>query len=159
MTRMFVAGLVAVVGWVASAGAARAAEPTGRYAIVVKKDAAAGPWGKVVKFLETKYKGKAFAYEKSPEEVGKEVGAYHPRYVCFVCQPTENFPDFALVANKFCRTLDDDPYVDAIWGILTGFDEDHALELAKSEPVVIKRAFTKTLGAWLNWVPEGDYVT
>jgi hypothetical protein len=29
----------------------------------------------------------------------------------------------------------------------------------KANPVVIKRAFTKTLGAWLNWVPEGDYVT
>src|SRR5262249_21226394 len=87
------------------------------------------------------------------------LGAYPLRYVCFGCPPTENFPDFALVANKFCRTLDDDPYVDAIWGILTGFDEEHALELAKSEPVVIRRAFTKTLGAWLNWVPEGDYVT
>ena len=24
---------------------------------------------------------------------------------------------------------------------------------------MIRRAFTKTLGAWLNWVPEGDYVT
>ena len=156
MTRMFVAGLVAVAGWAASAGAA---EPAGRYAVVVKKDVAAGPWGKVVRFLEAKYKGKTFAYDKSPEDVRKDVGAYHPRYVCFVCPPTENFPDFALVANKFCRTLDDDPYVDAIWGILTGFDEDHALELVKAEPVVIRRAFTKTLGAWLNWVPEGDYVT
>jgi hypothetical protein len=156
MTRMFIVGLVAVAGWVASAGAA---EPAGRYAIVVKKDVAAGPWGKVVRFLAAKHKGKAFAYDKSPEDVRKDVGAYHPRYVCFVCPPTENFPDFALVANKFCRTLDDDPYVDAIWGILTGFDEEHALELAKAEPVVIRRAFTKTLGAWLNWVPEGDYVT
>ena len=159
MTRKFVAGLVAVAGFVVPDGMAGAAESAGPYAIVVKKDVAAGPWGKVVQFLEAKYKGKAFAYDKSPEDVRQNVGVYHPRYVCFVCQPTENFPDFALVANKFCRTLDDDPYVDAIWGILTGFDEEHALELAKAEPVVIKRAFTKTLGAWLNWVPEGDYVT
>jgi hypothetical protein len=28
-----------------------------------------------------------------------------------------------------------------------------------ADPVVIRRAFTKTLGAWLDWVPEGDYVT
>lgn len=156
MTRVFVAAVVAVVGWAAAVGAA---EPAGRYAVVVNKEVAAGPWGKVVRFLETKHAGKTFAYDKSPEDVRKEVGAYHPRYVCFVCQPTENFPDFALVANKFCRTLDDDPYVDAIWGILTGFDADHALDLAKAEPVVIKRAFTKTLGPWLNWLPEGDYVT
>src|SRR5262245_27157340 len=159
MTRTFVVALVAVVGWVAPTNAAGAAEPAGRYAIVVKKDVAAGPWGKVVQFLEKKHKGKTFAYERSPEDVRKEVGAYHPRYVCFVCQPTEHFPNFAVVANKFCRTLDDDPYVDAIWGIVTGFDENHAMELASAEPVMIKRAFTKTLGTWLNWVPEGDYVT
>jgi hypothetical protein len=156
MTRMSVAGLVAVAGWASSAVAA---EPAGRYAVVVQKDVAAGPWGKVVRFLEAKHKGKAFAYDKSPEDVRAEVGAYRPRHVCFVCPPTENFPDFALAANKFCRTLDDDPYADAIWGILTGFDEGHALELAKAEPVVIKRVFTKTLGPWLNWVQEGDYVT
>jgi hypothetical protein len=156
MTRMVVAGLVAVVGWAAGAGAA---EPAGRYAVVVNKDVAAGPWGKVVRFLETKHGAKTFPYDRSPEDVRRDVGAYHPRHVCFVCAPTEDFPAFALVANKFCRALDDDPYVDAIWGILTGFDEDHALELARAEPVVIRRAFTKTLGPWLNWVPEGDYVT
>jgi hypothetical protein len=83
MTRILVAGLVAVVGWAAGAGAA---EPAGRYAIVVQKDVAAGPWGKVVRFLEGKHKGKTFAYDKSPEDVRKDVGAYRPRYVCFVCE-------------------------------------------------------------------------
>jgi hypothetical protein len=152
---MLVAGLV-----VAACGfTSPAADPTGRYAIVVKKDVAAGPWGKVVQYLETKHQGKTFAYEKTPDDVRKAVGAYHPRWVCFVCLPTENFPAFAPLANKFCRTLDDDPYVDAIWGILTGYDPDHAIGLAKSEPVVINRAFTKTQGDWLNWVTEGDYVT
>lgn len=153
----FMAGLAMML--FAMTGVVEAAAPVGRYAIVVQKEVAAGPWGKVVQYLEAKYKGKTFAYDKSPEDVRKDVGTYHPRYVCFVCPPTENFPKFALVANKFCRTLDDDPYVDAIWGILTGFDVDHALELAKSEPVVIKRVFTKTQNTWLNWVPEGDYVT
>jgi hypothetical protein len=132
---MFVAGLVAVAGFVTSVGAD---ESVGRYAIVVRKDVAAGPWGKVVRCLEAKYKGKDFAYDKSPEDVRRDVGAYHPRYVCFVCQPTENFPDFALAANTFCRTLDDDLYIDAIWGILTGFDQKHALELVKADPVVIQ---------------------
>ncbi|MDY3560556.1 hypothetical protein R5W23_001791 [Gemmata sp. JC673] len=159
MARVLVMGLLAVMGWNTSAGAVRAAEPVGRYAVVVNKDVAAGPWGKVVKYLETKHQARTFTYDKSPDDARKSVGAFHPRYVCFVCPPTENFPAFAVIANKFCRTLDDDPYVDAVWGILTGFDEEHALELAKSEPVVIRRAFTKTLGPWLNWVPEGDYVT
>ena len=66
MTRMFVGGLVAVAGLVASVGMAGAAEPVGRYAIVVRNDVAAGPWGKVARSLEATYKGKAFAYDKSP---------------------------------------------------------------------------------------------
>jgi hypothetical protein len=81
MTRMFVAGMVTFAALVASVGRAGAAEPVGRYAIVVRSDVAAGPWGKVVRSLEAKYKGKAFAYDKSPEDVRREVGAYHPRYV------------------------------------------------------------------------------
>jgi hypothetical protein len=137
----------------------RGAAPRGRYAVVVRKEVADGPWGKVVRFLEQKHAAKTFTYATSLEEARKDVGAYHPRWVCFVCPPTESFPDFVLAANRFCRQLDDDPYVDAIWGILTGWDADHALELARSEPIIIRRAFTKTLGNWLNWVPEGDYVT
>jgi hypothetical protein len=143
----------------AQAEHAAAAERPGHYAIVVSKEAADGPWGKVVEFLAQKHAGKAFTYKSSVNEVRKEVGAYHPRWVCFVCPPTESFPEFTLAANRFCRSLNDDPYVGAIWGILTGWDADHALEIAKAEPIVIRRAFTKTLGSWLNWVPEGDYVT
>ncbi len=159
MSRLPVAGLIVLFGWVVCDRQVDAGEPAGRYAVVVRKDVETGAWGKVVRALEAKHKGKTFVYETSLEEVRKDVGAYHPRYVCFVCQPTEDFPDFALVANRFCRGLDDDPYVDAIWGILTGLDETHALELAKSESVIIQRAFTKTLGAWLDWVPAGNYVT
>ena len=135
---VFVAlALATAIGWTAWAGAAESAT---RYAIVVKKDVADGPWGTVVRYLATQHRGRVFTYDKSPEEVRKGVGAYHPRYVCFVCLPTENFPEFALVANKFCRTLDDDPYVDAIWGILTGFDEKHALELANAPGEPRRRA-------------------
>ena len=51
MIRMLVASLLAVAGFVASAGAAESAGP---YAIVVKKDFAAGPWGKVVRILKAR---------------------------------------------------------------------------------------------------------
>jgi hypothetical protein len=151
-------GLV-LFGWAVQAGPVQADTPRGRYAVLVRKEVAEGPWGRVVRFLEQKHTARTFAYGTSLEEVRKDVGEYHPRWVCFVCPPTESFPDFVLAANRFCRGLDEDPYVDAIWGILTGWDADHALELARSEPIVIRRAFTKTLGGWLNWVPEGEYVT
>lgn len=157
MTRIaFAAALAVLSGLVvppASAG------PDGRYAIVVRRETAAGPWGRVVQALEAKHGGKTFAYDRSPDEVRAAAGSFRPRYVAFVCEPTEDFPAFAPVANRFCRELDDDPYVDAIWGILTGLDHEHALKLATAEPVTIRRAFTKTLGHWLDWVPEGDYAT
>jgi hypothetical protein len=147
--------LMCVIGCVVQAAAA---ETSGGYAIVVRKETAS-EWKKVVDTLQGKHQGRVFVYEATPDEVRREVGAIRPRYVCFVCPPTENFPEFVLLANKFCRTLDDDPYVDAIWGILTGYDAAHAVQLVNAEPVVVKRVFTKTLGDWLNWVPEGDYVT
>jgi hypothetical protein len=159
MTRKVVWLVALVLGGSVLAGPTPGAEPPGRYAVVVRKEVADGPWGRVVRFLEQKHAARTFAYQATLDDVRKEVGAFHPRWVCFVCPPTESFPDFALAANRFCRQLDDDPYVDAIWGILTGWDPDHALELARSGPVVIRRAFTKTQGDWLNWVPEGDYVT
>src|SRR4051794_20354663 len=159
MTRKMIVGVVLLLCGTVPTAPARAAAPAGRYAVVVRQEVADGPWGQVVRFLEQKHAAKTFAYKASLDEIRTGVGAYHPRWVCFVCPPTENFPDFALLANRFCRQLDDDPYVDAIWGILTGFDPEHALELARSEPVVIRRAFTKTLGNWLDWLPEGDYVT
>jgi hypothetical protein len=159
MMRASVLGMVVALAGLAVPVAAGEARPAGRYAIVVRKDVAAGPWGRVVRALEAKHAGRTFAYEAAPDEVRAAVGAYRPRHVAFVLPPTEDFPAFALVANRFCRELDADPYVDAIWGILTGLDAEHALSLAQAEPIAIRRAFTKTQGAWLDWVPEGDYVT
>jgi hypothetical protein len=52
-----------------------------------------------------KYQGKVFAFDKSPEDVRRDVGAYHPRYVCFVCQPTENFPSHATGDSGFAALL------------------------------------------------------
>src|SRR5213592_2364907 len=102
MTRKAVWLIVLVLGsWAVQAGPAWAEAPPGRYAVVVRKEVADGPWGRVVRFLEQKHAGKAFIYEKAPDEARAAVGAYRPRWVCFVCPPTENFPDFALLANKF----------------------------------------------------------
>lgn len=160
MSRAVVSGwTVAVALALAGLSAAGAAEPAGRYAVVVQKEVAEGPWGPVVRALEVKHGAKVFTYGTSLDEARSDVGVYHPRYVCFVCPPADDFPAFAPRANAFCRALDDDPYVDAIWGILTGLDPEHALSLAQAEPIVIRRAFTKTLGGWLDWLPEGDYVT
>lgn len=149
--------MVAAMAW--AVAAVEAAGPVDGYAIVVRREVAAGPWGAVVRALEAGRRGKTFAYDLSLEEVRKEVGAYRPRHVAFVCEPTEDFPAFAPRANAFCRGLDDDPYVDAVWGVVTGLDAAHALALVGAERITIRSVFTKTQGDWLDWAPRGDYVT
>ena len=146
----------ATVIWLTSSGWLTAADGVGRYAIIVRQGM---PWTQAVAALQQRYSGQVFTFRTAAAEVRSAVAQYKPRYVCFVCEPTENFPEFVLEANRFCRELDSDPYVDAIWGILTGLDEQHAVQLARAEPVVVRRAFTKTQADWLDWIAEGEYVT
>ena len=151
--------LITALNLLCCCGLTVAAEVPGRYAIIIRRGLLDTPWQEVVAALQARYAGQVFTFETAPDEVRQAVGQYRPRFACFVCQPTENFPEFVLEANRFCRELDSDPYVDAIWGILTGLDAKHALALASSEPVVVHRAFTKTQADWLDWVAEGEYVT
>ncbi len=43
------------------------------------------------------------------------------------------------------RKLDDDPYTDTSWGVLTGYDWENALAIAKHrEPLVVKKVASGT---------------
>ena len=53
----------------------------------------------------------------------------------------------ALVSqvHQLTRGLDDDPYADTLWGILTGFDAANALDIAETKaPLVIERVASGT---------------
>ncbi len=57
--------------------------------------------------------------------------------------------------HRLTRTLDDDPYTDLFWGILTGYDAANALAIAKErEPLVVKRVASGTELA-MDRVTEG----
>ena len=43
--------------------------------------------------------------------------------------------------HRLTRRLDDDPYTDTRWGILTGFDAANALSIASEEkPLIIQKS-------------------
>jgi hypothetical protein len=149
-----------LLGLAALAGAAFAAKDVGKYAILVSKQTYAKPdWHKVVDSLKAKYaKTKVFEYEKLGDATG-ELAKFKPRYVCVVAEPTENYQTLVPAANKLCRDIDPDPYVDAIWGILTGFDAGQALELTKAKAITVQNGFCKTSANWLNYLPKGRYLT
>jgi len=64
----------------------------------------------------------------------------HPRYACFVATPGEAGRELVVEVHRLTRKLDDDPYGDVRWGILTGYDAEDALRLATHrEPLEVRR--------------------
>lgn len=117
------------------------------YAIVISQatfdDA---DWQPVVKVLTDKHEGAALLkYQQDVTETLEPLGKLHPRYTCFVATPTEASREFVAAVHQMTRRLDDDPYTDTLWGILTGYDAESALEIAKdSQPLTVRKVASGT---------------
>ncbi len=118
------------------------------YAIVSSETTAADPgWRKVIAGLREKYPGAVEVRfpDGDPREARGELAALHPRYTCFVARHPEVTRAFVTGVHQLTRGLDDDPYADTTWGILTGFDADNALDIATTAaPLVIERVASGT---------------
>ena len=78
-----------------------------------------------------------------------------PRYACFVAKPEEAGREFVVAVHRLTRKLDDDPYTDVLWGILTGYRAADALRIAAAtEPLLIRKAAGGT-GVNLDLFDEG----
>ena len=96
------------------------------------------------------------AYAQDVNETLDSLRAVFPKYVCFVTTPEETTRQFVAEAPNLTRRLDDDPYTDVIWGIVTGYTADDALRLAKHRtPLTVRRALTGTVGAPLDAYDAG----
>jgi hypothetical protein len=128
------------------AAAGQAPSPEASYAVVVRNSTAEdAKWQKVVAALKTKHNASIVTYERSVDESLDALTRELPRYTCFVTQPTEATGDFVRQVHQLTRKLDDDPYTDTFWGILTGYDADNALAIAShSEPLVVKKVASGT---------------
>lgn len=102
-------------------------------------------WKRVVAALVNKHDARTVVYAGSVRDALKELRAEFPRYACFVAKPEEATRSFVSHVHRLTRQLDDDPYTDAIWGILTGYDADNALEIAQTAaPLVVRRVASGT---------------
>jgi len=131
---------------VAASAASGAPAAGGGYAVVVSKATSENAdWRKVVNVLREKHRGKAIVYEKSVDESLAALREQFPRHVCFVARPEEAGRDFVARVHRLTRQLDGDPYTDAIWGILTGYDAACALRIAEvRQPLVVRRVAAGT---------------
>jgi zinc protease len=120
--------------------------PGASYVVVVKKSTAKGPrWKKVVAALKTKHNASIIMYDTSVDESLEALKQKFPRYTCFVARHEDADRAFVAQVHQLTRKLDEDPYTDTFWGILTGYDADNALAIAShSEPLVVKKVASGT---------------
>lgn len=116
------------------------------YVVVVSKATAdAEGWGDVVKALKEKHGASVVTYDSSLDESLTTLRQVFPRYACFVARPEEAGKKFVARVHGLTRKLDDDPYVDLLWGILTGYDAASALRIARHrEPLVVRKVASGT---------------
>lgn len=144
-----------------------AAESGPDYVVVVSKATQVDPgWSRIVETLVEKHHGRVIAYDKLAEARGA-LSKTIPKYACFVATPAEATREFVAEVHRLTRRLDNDPYTDAIWGILTGFDAENALRIARrTEPLEIRRTVAGTdvalelcdEGMWYSELDPGHVV-
>lgn len=99
----------------------------------------------LVAALETTYRDRdpvVIAWQASPTEAAATLAPRMPRHACFVARPEEATRAFVADVHRLTRSLDDDPYADVLWGILTGFDATNALAIAETSAPLVVRSVT-----------------
>jgi len=127
------------------------------YAVVVDANTLEHPeWGQVVEALKKKYNAKVFvAHYPELGTVRKALNEYMPWYVCFVAQPEQATREMITAAAYTMTWLDDDPYEDAIWAVLTGFVAEDALRIVNAEPLLVRKTLSNMWDGLLDWFEGG----
>lgn len=129
-----------------AADAPVAPDSIGPYAVVVSKTTSEDPeWAKVVAALVAKHQAKVIVYEGDVRAALPALKKLMPRFAAFVGKPAEVGRSFVVAVHRLTRDLNDDPYGDVVWGIVTGYKPADALRIATATtPLVIRRAGSGT---------------
>ncbi|MDO5664270.1 MAG: hypothetical protein Q4G63_03305 [Bacteroidia bacterium] len=97
-------------------------------------------WSEVISALQKKHKANILYYDSIPREVLPQLRRIKPRYVAIVEKPENIGREFVFDINRFARQVDDDPYTDFLWGIITGYTPESALQMVKNseKPLIVK---------------------
>ena len=126
------------------------------YAIVISDDAARSPdWKEVANALKAKHRDEAWSaiIEVSATNALQSLRAVRPDYAAFVMMPDEVDANAFHAMKHIMRSLDDDPYDDALFGIVTGPDAATAQRIATSREPAEVRTILATTGVAADIVP------
>ncbi len=132
----------------------QAAEAGDAYAIICSEAAWQDPaWRAVAEALAAKH-SKSFSRVScevleqsttSPADIAALLRAAGARYAAFVIKPEELSHAEVNRLHRATRLVDDDPWGDCLWGIVTGARAEDALRIAGAEePLCIKRLLSTT---------------
>ena len=147
MEQIQTAVFTGVVALLFSVTAAASANTVGTdYAIVVSKSTLNEvDWQAVADALVKKHQGVIIPYDTDVASVLPALKEQFPRYTCFLAQPDEATADYVRSVHQLTRRLDEDPYTDTLWAILTGHNAKNALEIAShSKPLLIRKVASGT---------------
>lgn len=95
----------------------------------------------IVKELQKKYPGApVLMWTKDVSEVKERLAELKPAFTAFAVKPGEAGVHFTIAVNHLARNLDNDPYPDTFWGVITGYDAESARKVAAAGPIAIERA-------------------
>lgn len=117
-------------------------------------------WRAVVEGLVAKHSAVVIIYDReaSPSSVKERLSRVMPARTAFVAQADELSGEYVRKLHQLSRSLDDDPYADCAWGIVTGYIASDALNMVQSPALAIRRGLLKTQGDILEkYVQTGVY--
>lgn len=116
------------------------------YAIIVTKAVAEDKdWFSVAQSLQGKYQEKYDAFISTWDDSLQEtLQANLPQYACFIAKPEEVTRDFLKEIWNLTRSLDDDPYGDVIWGVITGYNSEDAMRLTQVSDLEVDQVVSST---------------
>lgn len=109
----------------------------------VRGDAA---WMKVVETLVKRHQAEVVFFQDKLAEAKGELQRLAPRYVAVVEKPEALNREVVMEGHRLSRQMDEDIYADYMWGIITGYTAEEAMEMLErsAKPFVIGTALNTT---------------
>ena len=132
-----------------AAAAPVAAMPApGEYAVLTTSSTVSRPeWRRVADTLVQKYPGASLSIlpAMTEEHITHALREHGARYAAVVLPPAEIDRETVNALHRAARQVDDDPWGDCIWGIVTGYSASDAQRIADArEPLIIRRLLSTT---------------